>query len=307
MLHYFIVNPVAGTVNALPRLKAELEQIFKNRNDSYEIYETKFENDATMEIKRKLQERDKLYPYEHIRIYSAGGDGTAYECANGVYGYQNVSFAILPTGSCNDFLKTFEGVDFSNLESVISADSYPLDVLKINDKVCVNVCNIGYDAKANADCMRFRKKMKSIHKAYVKALVINLLKPLGDKVVIYDENDNVIYSGKSLLLTFSNGQYYGGGYRCAPLSVVDDGLMEVSIIKKVSRLTFLKLVGGYKKGEHILNYQKYKKASVYTRCTKAKVVSEEMLTYCVDGEIFYSKELNVELVAHALNFVIPKK
>lgn len=307
MLHYFIVNPVAGTVNALPRLKAELEQIFKNRNDSYEIYETKFENDATMEIKRKLQERDKLYPYEHIRIYSAGGDGTAYECANGVYGYQNVSFAILPTGSCNDFLKTFEGVDFSNLESVISADSYPLDVLKINDKVCVNVCNIGYDAKANADCMRFRKKMKSIHKAYVKALVINLLKPLGDKVVIYDENDNVIYSGKSLLLTFSNGQYYGGGYRCAPLSVVDDGLMEVSIIKKVSRLTFLKLVGGYKKGEHVLNYQKYKKASVYTRCTKAKVVSEEMLTYCVDGEIFYSKELNVELLAHALNFVIPKK
>lgn len=307
MLHYFIVNPVAGTVNALPRLKAELEQIFKNRSDSYEIYETKFENDATMEIKRKLQERDELYPEEHIRIYSAGGDGTAYECANGVYGYKNVSFAILPTGSCNDFLKSFEGVDFSNLERVVSADSYPLDVLKINDKICVNVCNIGYDAKANADCMRFRKKMKSIHKAYVKALVINLLKPLGDKVVIYDEDDNVIFSGKSLLFTFSNGQYYGGGYRCAPLSVVDDGLMEVSIIKKVSRLTFLRLVGGYKKGEHVINYQKYKKASVYTRCKKAKVVSEDMLTFCVDGEVFYTKELNVELIEHALNFVIPKK
>lgn len=307
MLHYFIVNPVAGTVNALPRLKAELEQIFKNRSDSYEIYETKFENDATMEIKRKLQERDELYPEEHIRIYSAGGDGTAYECANGVYGYKNVSFAILPTGSCNDFLKSFEGVDFSNLERVVSADSYPLDVLKINDKICVNVCNIGYDAKANADCMRFRKKMKSIHKAYVKALVINLLKPLGDKVVIYDEDDNVIFSGKSLLFTFSNGQYYGGGYRCAPLSVVDDGLMEVSIIKKVSRLTFLRLVGGYKKGEHVINYQKYKKASVYTRCKKTKVVSEGMLTFCVDGEVFYTKELNVELIEHALNFVIPKK
>lgn len=307
MLHYFIVNPVAGTVNALPRLKAELEQIFKNRSDSYEIYETKFENDATMEIKRKLQERDELYPEEHIRIYSAGGDGTAYECANGVYGYKNVSFAILPTGSCNDFLKSFEGVDFSNLERVVSADSYPLDVLKINDKICVNVCNIGYDAKANADCMRFRKKMKSIHKAYVKALVINLLKPLGDKVVIYDEDDNVIFSGKSLLFTFSNGQYYGGGYRCAPLSVVDDGLMEVSIIKKVSRLTFLRLVGGYKKGEHVINYQKYKKASVYTRCKKAKVVSEGMLTFCVDGEVFYTKELNVELIEHALSFVIPKK
>lgn len=307
MLHYFIVNPAAGTVNALPRLKAELEQIFKNRSDKYEIYETKFENDATMEIKRKLQERDETDPSLHIRIYSAGGDGTAYECANGVFGYENVSFAILPTGSCNDFLKTFPDVDFSNLEAVVNAKAYPLDVLKINDKVCVNVCNVGYDAKTNADCMRFRKKMKSIHTAYVRALIINLLKPLGDKITMYDENDNVIYEGKSLLFTFSNGQYYGGGYRCAPLSVTDDGLMDISVIKKVSRLTFLRLVGGYKKGEHVFNQEKYKKASFYTRCQKAKVVSEDMLTYCVDGEIFYAKELNVETIKHAFNFVIPKK
>lgn len=306
MLHYFIVNPTAGTVNALPILKEKLEKIFCNRQDQYEIYETKFENDATMEIKRKLQERDETNSSMHVRIYSAGGDGTAYECANGVYGYNNVSFAILPTGSCNDFLKSFPDVDFSNLDKLVDAEAYPLDVLKVNDKVCVNVCNVGYDAKANADCMRFRKKMKSIHNAYIKALVINLLKPLGDTITMYDENDNIIYNGKSLLFTFSNGQYYGGGYRCAPLSVSDDGLMDISVIRKVSRLTFLRLVGGYKKGEHVFNYEKYKKASFYTRCKKARVVSNDMLTYCIDGEIFYAKELNVEVIKHAFNFVIPK-
>ena len=192
MLHYFIVNPTAGVKNALPTLTLELKKIFENRTDKYVIYETKSENDATINIKKVLQERDLNNSKEHIRIYSAGGDGTAFECANGLVGYDNVSFAILPTGSCNDFLKSFPESDFSNLESVINANSYPTDVLKINDKICVNVCNVGYDAKTNDDCMKFRKKMKSVHSAYVLALAINLLKPLGDKVYIEDDNGNVL-------------------------------------------------------------------------------------------------------------------
>ena len=69
----------------------------------------------------------------------------------------------------------------------------------------------------------------------------------------------ILFEGKSLLLALCNGEYYGGSYRCAPYAIQDDGLMEVSIVKKVSRLTFLRLVGGYKKGEHITNYEKYKK------------------------------------------------
>lgn len=307
MLHYFIVNPTAGVKNSVDEIKNNLEKIFALRKDSYIVYETKKENDATMQIKKVLQDRDKNNPNLHIRIYSAGGDGTSYECANGVFGYQNVSFAVMPTGSCNDFLKSFPEYDFSNLENLINGTTVPIDVLKVNDKICINVCNIGYDAKANADCMRFRKKMKSIHKAYVKALAINLLKPLGDMVRIEDQNNNLIYEGKSLLLSFSNGQYYGGGYRCAPLAVCDDGLMEVSVIKKVSRITFLKLVKGYKKGEHIINYSKYHKYSVYDRASKVLVTSPKELVMCIDGEVFYTKRIEIEVVDKAINFVLPLK
>ena len=249
MLHYFVVNPTAGRENALPKLKEEISRIFQELEEEYVIYETKSENDATFQVKKVLQERNLTNPSLHIRIYSAGGDGTAFECANGIVGYENCSFAILPTGSCNDFLKSYPDIDFSNIEKVIKANAYPTDVLSVNDKICVNVCNIGYDAKTNDDCMKFRKKMKSIHQAYILSLAINLLKPLGDKVLIKNEKDEIVFDGKSLLLAFSNGQYYGCGYRCAPLAIQDDGLMEVSVIKKVSRITFLRLVGGYKKGE----------------------------------------------------------
>lgn len=306
MIHYFIVNPTAGRTNALPQLKEQIEQIFSKSEEQYFIYETKCQNDATLQIKKVIQDRNQNNPTLHIRFYSAGGDGTAFECANGVVGYQNVSLSILPTGSCNDFLRSFADVDFSNLEEVVNADAYPIDVLKVNDKICVNVCNIGYDAKTNADCMRFRKKMKSINKAYVKALAINLLKPLGDKVIITNQDNEVIFDGKSLLLTFSNGQYYGGGYRCAPLAVQDDGLMDVAVIKKVSRLTFLRLVSGYKKGYHILTPKKYKRYCVYTRAEEVNIDAINELTVSIDGEIFYTNHLNIQTLKHAINFVIPK-
>ena len=306
MLHYFIVNPTAGRENALPKLKEEIKKIFKNIDEKYVIYETICENDATFQIKKALQDRDAYNPSEHIRFYSAGGDGTAFECANGIVGYQNCSFAILPTGSCNDFLKSYPDVDFANLENVVKANAYPTDVLKVNDKICVNVCNIGYDAKTNDDCMKFRKKMKSIHRAYILSLAINLLKPLGDKVIITNENNETIFNGKSLLLALSNGQYYGGGYRCAPLAIQDDGLMEVSIIKKVSRITFLRLVGGYKKGEHVTNYQKYRKQSVYARAKEVNISCDKPLTISIDGEIFRSNNVKVSVLKHAINFVIPK-
>lgn len=305
MLHYFIVNPTAGVKNSLGDIKSKLEEIFKNRKDEYFVYETKAENDATMQIKKVLQERDEKSPDLHIRIYSAGGDGTSFECANGVVGYENVSFAVLPTGSCNDFLKSFADYDFSKLENMVNGETMPIDVLKVNGKVCVNVCNIGYDAKTNADCMRFRKKMKSIHKAYVKALAINLMKPLGDPVKITNQDDNIIFDGKSLLLSFSNGQFYGGGYRCAPLADPTDGFMEVSVIKKVSRLTFLRLVKGYKKGEHVINYPKYRKYSVYNRASKVLIESPKELTISIDGEIFYSKKVEIETQHKAINFVLP--
>ena len=60
------------------------------------------------------------------------------------------------------------------------------------------------------------------------------------------------------------------------------------------------------KEEHILNYNRYKKQCVYARAKKLKVVSSKNLTISIDGEIFLSKEINVEVLHHAINFVIPK-
>ena len=44
---------------------------------------------------------------EELRIFAAGGEGTAFEVLNGVVGFDNVSIGVIPCGSANDFLKYF--------------------------------------------------------------------------------------------------------------------------------------------------------------------------------------------------------
>ncbi len=72
-------------------------------------------------------------------------------------------------------------------------------------------------------------------------------------------DDEIIYDGKGMLCAIANGICYGGGYYCAPNAKIDDGLLDVCLVKKVSRLNFLCMVGKYKKGKH-LEDKKSKKA-----------------------------------------------
>ena len=47
-----------------------------------------------------------------ITVFACGGDGTMYEVLNGIVGYKNRNFGVIPTGSCNDFLKIFPFKNF---------------------------------------------------------------------------------------------------------------------------------------------------------------------------------------------------
>ena len=43
------------------------------------------------------------------------------------------------------------------------------------------------------------------------------------------ENGKELYNGKVLLMSFANGEFYGGGYHCAPFAKIDDGLIELQV------------------------------------------------------------------------------
>lgn len=303
MKHYFIINPIAGRLDSSHSLETKLEEMFRDRLDTYQTYVTKGPNEATIEIKRWCEKNESSPHPEEVTFYICGGDGTCFEAVNGLMGYPHARMTIVPIGSCNDFLKNFPQYDFMNLEALIQGTEIKIDVLKVNDRYTLNVANIGYDARVNYDCVRFRSRFKTVKKAYTYAIVRNLLKPLGDQVMIKSEN-KVLYHNKALLMAFANGSYYGGGFHCAPKAKYDDGLLDMVVVKKVGIFRFARLVKYYKRGEH-LEGDRFKKLVTFHQLKKVTIESENELCLCLDGETFHMKKVTVELVPQAIRFVVP--
>ena len=109
--------------------------------------------------------------------------------------------------------------------------------------------------------------------------------------------------GKMLLGGSANGGYVGGKYFCAPNYVLDDGLMEVNLVKPVSIFTLLKLIKQYELGKH-LEDERFKDLLVYKRAKKVKLYSDKLFDVCIDGEIINGTEFEIEVLEKAINFAV---
>ena len=85
-------------------------------------------------------------------------------------------------------------------------------------------------------------------------------------------NDGRVLDGKILLIAIANGCYCGGGVKGVPYCKLDDGLMDVSVVKDISRMCFLTLFPSYAKGTHM---QKHKiQARKIIQYSKEKVLED---------------------------------
>lgn len=298
MKHFFIINPAAGPKDSSLILKEQIENIFKNNSDTYQIYITSAPGES---FKVAHEESNNLQ--EETIFYACGGDGTCFDVINGIVGKPNAHFGIIPIGSCNDFLKTFRPLDFKNVENVVNGELKPIDIGKANDYYFLNEINIGFDAKVNDDCNNSKAKSKSVKRAYRNAIIKNFFSKIGDKLTIMIGDECIDYH--SLLLVAANGQFYGGKYNCAPYAKVDDGKLDLVIVRKISRLRFVSLIKKYEKGQH-LDMPKLKKIIHYSLQSKMTIKAEKPLCACLDGEIFHWDKIDIELLPKVMKMIFPK-
>ena len=300
MKHIFVMNPVSGIRNHSLEIREEVSKYLTK--DELFFYETKDNGDAIDFVKRYIKEN----PHQQLRFYACGGDGTLNEVVNGAIGSGDlVEVANIPVGSANDFLKYYQGRDFKDFQNIINGEVVKVDVLKVNDRYCLNVFNVGFDAKV----VVFQRKLKKLplisgKMAYNLGVLCSLFGKLSYKMKV-TVDDEVAYEGKTTIAAVANAICYGGGFYCAPIAQVNDGLLDICLVKKVSLPTFAKLVGIYKKGEH-LESEKTKKYIYYKQAKKVSIKTERPLYYAIDGELNVSDELNIEIVPQAINFVIAK-
>ena len=299
MKYYFIINPVSGPKNQVDTLTKEIKEVFsKYPNHEYEIYVTKTSGDGERFVREKSTNLT-----EKTAFLACGGDGTTYEVLNGIVDFENSILGVVSVGSCNDFLKYYNGIDFRTIEKIVDVEPRKIDIINCNNRYALNEVNIGFDAMVNDDCNRIKSKTKKVKSAYTRAIIKNIVLKKVPHALVEADGES-FYDGKIFLMTFANGMYYGGGYKAAPKAIVDDGLIEALVVKNVSRIRFVTLIKDYKKGTH-LDKEKFKKYICYKQTKNIKITFLKDVCICLDGEITYTKNIDIKIEPLKLNFIIP--
>ena len=299
MRHIFIINPKAGQGGSVQRIQALAEQLGQRHNIETLALLTRGPGHATT-LARSLAETG-----EELRLYACGGDGTINEVANGIIGYDNASMTVIPVGTGIDFLKNFGPEDmekFRDAENLWDAPQFPIDAIDVNGRIALTIACSGIDARVAKDVHNFSESpILDGKSSYIVSLMVNFLfKGIGSHWTV--ELDGEAVEGDYALVAVCNGRYYGGGFMPVAEARMDDGVLNTLVVKKVSRLTFMKFVNPYSKGQ-------YYKFPHLARCSTPKVIrirSEKPdIVTCLDGECITSDDVTIQLSDKRLNFFGP--
>ena len=294
MKHIFIVNPVAGKGKGMKYIE-KVRPLLDEKLD-YIILETKGKGHAT--------ELASLYATkEECIMYAVGGDGTINEVLNGIVGTDS-KLAIVPTGSGNDFIRgIYPKYKIERLlEGLIKGQASYVDIGKINEKYFLNVASVGLDAEIAKNVVKF-KKIKFIggSLAYLLSIVKTLFGYKCNLVKIKVDGEE-IWADRSLLLAIANGKYYGGGIPIAPSAKVDDGELNICLVKELRLLHILPLVPKL----FLARHEEAKEVRIFkARCIE--ITGEKHLNINIDGEIVKEKNVSIEIIPNGIEIIVPQK
>ena len=297
MTHLFIINPAAGSRDRTEQYTKNIRSVCDARELTYRI-EVSGAPGECCRIAREAAQSGEEY-----RIYACGGDGTLNEVVCGVAGYDNVAITCYRGGSGNDFVKIFGDADaFLDLERLLDCKEATFDLLRCNDDFSLNICSVGLDARIGTDVSRYKRlPLLSGFRAYAVSTVVNVIRGIGEHYVIDIDGETI--DGQQTMICACNGRYYGGGFNPVPFADPCDGMMDVLLVKKVSRLQVPAVIGKYKAGRfrelpHLVRHFRVKELTIH--CDKPTPIN-------LDGELRTAETVHIEVAKEKVRFFYPKE
>ncbi len=308
MEHVFIVNPISGKADASLYLVPQIIEQAKACGVEYRIEMTQAHRHAVRLAESYAQGG------EPVRIYACGGDGTLNEVLEGVLnsGNTQAEVASIPCGSGNDYVRNFgRPQDFLDLRAQIAGHSVPVDLVRTTSGISAAICSVGIDAKVAYNIPKYRRiPFCGGTMAYNLSIVENLCQPIGQRLQV--EIDGLVFQDDFLIATVCNGSYYGGGYCAAPNADLQDGILEVVLVKKMSRLRIAGVLAQYKAGKHIDSdgnvRSDLRDVMLYYRAQEVHIVpvNAKNVIVNVDGECGPARRLDAWTLPKAIRFVLPE-
>lgn len=247
----FVINPVAGNGNSMKKWLAFKETI----RFPFELAVSRYSGHATELVKELHHSPDP------ILVIGFGGDGTLREVIDGAAGTEKIIVGSIAAGSGNDFGRGFRSfADAAEIAAFLAdPESSTNDLGEFTDDGTihhfVSSSGIGFDAEVSVLVNRSRLKQwlnrigmgKLVYFFYV---IFTLLRFRLFSLTVEQDGETVQYD-KVWFATVSNQPYFGGGMKISPHSVTDDGILELTVVNRLSRLKLLLVFGTVFSGKHL--------------------------------------------------------
>jgi len=281
-----ILNPVAGGPETLRDWQERVESIAQN----CPIRVIAHPGEAEALARNAVEEG-------FVRIVAAGGDGTVNHVANGIAG-TNAALGLLPLGTVNVFAMEL-GLPAHNLQgcwSIIEDGNVRLvDLPSANGKHFVQLAGVGLDAQVVKETSLAFKRSFGPLSYLISAAQIAARKP--PKLFIESENAPV---EEASFVLIGNGRLYGGPFPFFKHAVLDDGLFDVVVFKRLGYLEIMKYL------QDVVFSSDIRAPEVeYFQTQRLRVTSEQDVPVELDGELAGNCPVEVRIQKKALQVLAP--
>lgn len=213
-------------------------------------------------------------------VIAAGGDGTVNEVVNGLAGEpRRPTLGILPAGTSNDLARALHlPRDIREAaRRIVRFRSMPLDIGRTDETYFVNIAGCGRLTEITYEVPSKLKTMLGQLAYYVKGM--ERLLPMLRPIQIELKAQECTFSGKAMFCLIANSNSVGGFDKLAPRASLQDGLLDVILVKQVNLPTLIRLATAALRGEHILSED-----VIYFQTPFLQIYSPERVDLNVDGE-----------------------
>ena len=293
----FFINPISGTKNKAA-LKPLIEKRMAKESFPFQFHDTK--RDGNYNFLPSVINEQKI-----TDIIICGGDGTVNQVASFLVNV-NVNVGIIPLGSGNG-LAFGAGISKDALKAmdiIIKGNTTYIDSFYINKQFSCMLCGIGFDAQVAHD---FAKQKKRGLATYAKQTLNNFFSAPAYPFTIDVDNNQI--KTEAFFISIANSNQFGNNVTIAPKASLSDGLLDIVVVNKMSKLNMLySLLSHVKLGklQHVSDKSFSKKNIQYFQAKKLQIQNPSSAPLHIDGEPSQtSSHFEIEIVERAFRLLRP--
>ncbi len=293
----FVINPSSGTKTIQKKLDKMIGNLILEKTVNHvDVFYTRKKNDA---YNRCYCLTEKEYDF----LVSVGGDGTVNEIISGlIESESHIPLAILPAGTVNDFASHLKlpRTTSSFIKLIKEMHIQKVDIGKVNNQYFANVIACGMFTDISFQVGKSEKE-KFGPLAYYATGIRELPQQLSTNMHLHITTNEEEFDEEASLFMITNTSQVGGFKGITPEASIEDGLLDLLIIRKCSTTDMIAVLKDYALNNH-LNSPFIK----YIQSSHIKIESDTNLIYDIDGEEGTSFPIEVSVEKQKLNLIVPK-